>query len=61
MIIKLADRLSHIEFGGKLVSMYQKEHESFKQGILPDELQGDIGDVIKLLVIALDHYLVDAE
>lgn len=57
VIIKLADRLSHVEFGGKLVSMYKKEHESFKQGILPDEpTKGDVGMTIRLLVIALDAH-----
>lgn len=30
-IVKLCDRISHCEFGGKKVNMYQKEHSEFKR------------------------------
>jgi (p)ppGpp synthase/HD superfamily hydrolase len=29
-IVKLCDRISHVEFGGKKVQMYRKEHSAFK-------------------------------
>lgn len=34
-IVKLCDRISHVEFGGKKVQMYRKEHAYFKSAILP--------------------------
>lgn len=32
-IIKLCDRISHLEFGGNKVSMYRKEHNFFKSSL----------------------------
>lgn len=30
-IVKLCDRISHVEFGGKKIQMYRKEHAAFKR------------------------------
>ena len=32
-IVKLCDRISHVEYGGTKVSMYADEHESFKKAL----------------------------
>lgn len=37
-LLKLCDRISHVEFGGKKVSMYRKEHATFKAAILPSSM-----------------------
>lgn len=37
-ILKLCDRISHVEFGGNKVQMYRKEHVNFKASILPTSM-----------------------
>jgi GTP pyrophosphokinase len=32
-IVKLCDRISHVEFGGKKVAMYRKEHAYFRSAL----------------------------
>lgn len=37
-ILKLCDRISHVEFGGNKVQMYRKEHANFKAAVLPTSM-----------------------
>lgn len=36
ILVKLADRIANVEFGGKLVDMYRKEQEEFEAAIRRD-------------------------
>lgn len=35
-LVKLCDRISHVEFGGEKVKMYRKEHPTFKLDLYPE-------------------------
>lgn len=55
-IVKLCDRISHVEFGGKKVTMYRKEHAGFKQalGASLTDVEGKMWDYLDDLLIEID-------
>jgi (p)ppGpp synthase/HD superfamily hydrolase len=55
-IVKLCDRISHVEFGGKKIGMYRKEHVAFKQalGEPMSEIEQDMWDYLDSLLAQVE-------
>lgn len=46
IVLKLADRIANIEFGGGAIDMYRKEHDDFRHGIYLFGLEPDPGPLV---------------
>jgi len=53
--LKLADRIANVEFGGRGVSMYKKEHATFQHGIYIGSALTDDGTA--MAVLAMQRHL----
>jgi guanosine-3',5'-bis(diphosphate) 3'-pyrophosphohydrolase len=63
IIVKLADRISHVESGGRKSYMYLDEHLSFKQGIQNLSLPANVSDLVSLQIrmwAYLDNLIIEA-
>jgi (p)ppGpp synthase/HD superfamily hydrolase len=62
LVAKLCDRISHLEFGGKKIGMYVKEHGAFKDALYgPFLYHMKFGPILTKLWSHLDDLIVEAK
>jgi (p)ppGpp synthase/HD superfamily hydrolase len=59
VIVKLCDRISHVESGGKKVGMYVKEHTAFKGALITAEIPEMFQDVVNRMWARLDRGIME--
>jgi (p)ppGpp synthase/HD superfamily hydrolase len=58
VIVKLCDRISHVESGGKKVQMYVKEHAEFKGALIDADIPDDYKVCVTRLWNRLDRGII---